>query len=72
VESKIPPDDLDESQLAGLALIASCLPAAQKQVKEVCVALVYLCNEHAAFQPDREGIRRRFRRYCQQLARITT
>jgi hypothetical protein len=43
IESKIPPDEIDDAQLAGLALIAICLPSS----KPVHVAVIYLQNEFA-------------------------
>ena len=66
IEAKIPPDDLSESQLAGMALIATCLPSATKQVR---VAAVYLQEESVRHGPTLAETQRRYEALCMRLAR---
>lgn len=65
IETKIPPDHLAESQLAGMALIATCLPAA----RQVRVAIVYLQEESAGHHRIPAETRHRFETYCTRLRR---
>ena len=63
IESKIPPDEINDAQLAGLALIATCLPSS----KPVHVAVVYLQSEFASGHRIPKKIIQRFHQYCERL-----
>ena len=65
LEVKISPDDIHESQLAGLALIATCLPSAKK----IHVGAVYLQDERVEGDPIRKDVQHRFDEYCARLER---
>ena len=67
VEAKIPPDHLAESQLAGFALIATCLPTTS--TKPVRVATVYLQEESAGDRQIPADIQQKFEAYCARLRR---
>ena len=63
LEVKIPPDHMDDSQIAGLVLIATCLPSATK----IHVGVVYLQEENVAGNPIPPKLRQRFEDYCRRI-----
>jgi hypothetical protein len=66
IETKIPPDHISDSQLAGLAVIATCLPA----TKPVHVALVELRESFAGDRRISEDLRSRFKGVCGTLREL--